>query len=553
MSKTTQLVVVALLGLFIASFMKFPSISLVELHAEAGNINTTYSEVLNYNVQMVKDLLTKLKVPSTHYVWSVLENVTKISNEISQVERSDKEQAKRLFENAMNLIQYALFVTTNEPTIGTQLVSMKDLLAKSRELHALNDTLRNIMAKLLILNGTTTVADSKIKYYIALADNALDKLKSLNQYLEGKQHDSSTFNNTYFLTELNTVKEIIATLDTELTKIQLDRSKERFIIRLNDRLKVLDKNVIELRKDLNSLSKFSNPNLSHLITKRYEDLIKDVNEVNTRLEGLRNLSGIEYVRVASQIKRDVEVLNLKIAEFNTTVKYIPRVLDSIYSRVLEINETSIRVARWLGDNGKLPPTVRERLNQVLKINSQLTYLSDELTKYAIIGAGNLSEVLSRFEVMAKEGKHTGRDFRELIRAYTQISEEVTPLIDRVEGSFNNVLENIGRLNEISKTIRDEKVSQVKKLIRTSIVILNDLKLYRGNLFTMELINNVSLLLNESLDDVNSGNLNDAINTLNKALNILINLRGRLTNTQSFMVKDIIRYVDSAINLIYDSH
>ncbi|MCS7108521.1 MAG: hypothetical protein RMH77_02950 [Sulfolobales archaeon] len=553
MSKTTQLVVVALLGLFIASFMKFPSISLVELHAEAGNINTTYSEVLNYNVQMVKDVLTKLKVPSTHYVWSVLENVTKISNEISQVERSDKEQAKRLFENAMNLIQYALFVTTNEPTIGTQLVSMKDLLAKSRELHALNDTLRNIMAKLLILNGTTTVADSKIKYYIALADNALDKLKSLNQYLEGKQHDSSTFNNTYFLTELNTVKEIIATLDTELTKIQLDRSKERFIIRLNDRLKVLDKNVIELRKDLNSLSKFSNPNLSHLITKRYEDLIKDVNEVNTRLEGLRNLSGIEYVRVASQIKRDVEVLNLKIAEFNTTVKYIPRVLDSIYSRVLEINETSIRVARWLGDNGKLPPTVRERLNQVLKINSQLTYLSDELTKYAIIGAGNLSEVLSRFEVMAKEGKHTGRDFRELIRAYTQISEEVTPLIDRVEGSFNNVLENIGRLNEISKTIRDEKVSQVKKLIRTSIVILNDLKLYRGNLFTMELINNVSLLLNESLDDVNSGNLNDAINTLNKALNILINLRGRLTNTQSFMVKDIIRYVDSAINLIYDSH
>ncbi|MEM2157627.1 MAG: hypothetical protein QXO72_01270, partial [Sulfolobales archaeon] len=232
---------------------------------------------------------------------------------------------------------------------------------------------------------------------------------------------------------------------------------------------------------------------------------------------MRNLSDVEHIRRVSRINEITEVLYLRIRDINTTIKHIPKFVDAMYSRVAEINEISERLARRLENNGRIPPSIGERLNQMLKIRNQLTYLSNELMKKLLTNTGGINEVLNRFEGTIREGRGLGRDIRESLHPSNQFSKELLPLIEDLERSLNDTLESVGGLGEAFKIVRNERTSYVRSLINMNVRILEDLKLCAIDAGTKELIDNAIFSLMESLRSFDSGDLSNAKNYLNNAL------------------------------------
>lgn len=551
MSREAHTLWIATLGLIIVS-----SVGGIAMSADSSSAmidldvdDITYSEILNHNIQVIKSILTKWNIPEEHYVWRVLENASLSSAEISRYEHIDREFAREKFNEAMKSIYHALSLVTEEYVGNSSLKAFREFMLRGREINALNETLQNIKLKLSILNQSSTRISPTL--YAAI-DNASLKLRSLNQYLEVGRRNITLINNTYFENELSEIKEMIRTLNSELNETQLIRTKERLFARFDDRLKNLKDKMEELKGELDTLSRLGSPLLVNSMRQRFEGLTKAMDEITISVDELKHLSNVEQIRRAPRISEVMDLLSLRMAELNTTFKYVRKAVDMIYGKVAEINETSERISKRLEHDGRIPPTARERISHMLKIASQLTYLSDELVMGMLTDVGNVSEALGRFEDVIREGRKVGKDLRDFLSPYNQFSRDLIPLIDRIEGSLNNILENISKLNEVSRIIGSGRAAQLKKLMERSIQVLNDLRLCNVDSTTSELINNASRYLSKCVEDVNAGDLNRARNSLNEALNFVTRLEGRLPHIHNLRIKDLIRYIDFALSLLQKS-
>ncbi|MEM0453826.1 MAG: hypothetical protein QXO98_04140 [Sulfolobales archaeon] len=543
-NKIVKAICLIVLGLFVFNLAAV-SISYADRTPVEDQSTKTYFQILNYSIQATRTLLIEWGIPHEHYAWKLLENASNIEKELLISQITDDTLLRKHFQEAMNYIHSAISLASYQYLDKPHYETVKEFMMLNQDINVLNEIIKSLKFKLLNLNQSTSLNNSKAEQYLSQIEEISAQLKSLQQYLGIALSSPNDFNKTYFLHEVNRIKELVKALNDELNKIHIMRTKERINNRINVRLKELNDNIDKIKKDLSILNKLGIPLVEYVVGQQINNLTNAINEVNTAINELRNLSDVEHIRRVSRINEITEVLYLRIRDINTTIKHIPKFVDAMYSRVAEINEISERLARRLENNGGIPPSIGERLNQMLKIRNQLTYLSNELMKKLLTNTGGINEVLNRFEGTIREGRGLGRDIRESLHPSNQFSKELLPLIEDLERSLNDTLESVGGLDEVFKIVRNERTSYVRSLINMNVRILEDLKLCAIDAGTKELIDNAIFSLMESLRSFDSGDLSNAKNYLNNALNTAVMLKGRFPYIHELRVNDLIRYIDLA--------
>ncbi|MEM1680584.1 MAG: hypothetical protein QXT01_06220 [Sulfolobales archaeon] len=533
-----KVVKMMMLLLLVFNVMSVPAMSAEEgFPATANQGRTAYAEILNHSIRVAEEVLRMRGVPSTSEPWHLLNRTVDLVRRISEVESDEGEVIREYFLEGMNYVYSAVLLAVNTSSNNEQYMMSIEVRRGIQEIHILNETINNIKLRLSYLNRSASAQRLTINAFISVVTELTSRLNSLKKYLVELR--SEGFNKTYVLGELNSIKEQVRTLNRELNNVQLNEVREKLKVRINERLRNFNDEVGKLSRAFEDIKKWGVPEVSEVIGTHIEEINAIINTSKHLLSLSENLSSLEYLRTASNIDSVFNSLNLSLKKLNNMLEELRRFRDLINREVVQIEEASTKLGQMLR-SGRLPPNVSEQVAEVVEISSQVVSGSTNLLRNLVVNTTSANVSLHRFESVVRKGMMHSQELRKSLVPHQH--SEIISLINNVERSLDNMLENVNALNRTIRQINDEERMYAEKLITMSMKVLNDLSLCRTDPITKELLNNTLTSLKSALISLKAEDLETTRNSLNSALDGLKELRSRLQYPHTLRIDSLIRYL-----------
>ncbi len=520
-------------------------VTTVKAQTSPTTYSASYAEILSHSVQVAGNILMRWGILGGD-AWELLDKARSLIVSISEVEGSDRELARKYFQEGMNYVHSAISLAAREYVGSEEFRNMVMVRKGLQEVQILNETINNVKSKLLSLNRSAALQTSVVNAYLTTIDNLIARVNSLKDYLNGVYSNLSNFNDKYVASELAGIGEQIRVLSRELSSAQLIKVRDEVTTRVKERLRDFEGRVDELRRMGEDIRAWGMLEVSRIVGMRIRGLDENISRLWQLISKLEGLDNLECLRELSNINEVLNVLNLSIDDLNNVLKEVFEVRDVISGEIARIREVSARLGLRLKEDGRLPQHVRERIAEMVRMSGQILNESDDVMKNLMTNTSSTDALLERFEAMVRDSWRYSQELRRSLGMHDQ-HRDIIPLVDDVEKSLDGMLRKVSMFNGVARKIRDDKKVYVEKLITTSMKTLEGLNLLKADPAAKKLLNDTLTLLREALTDLSDKDFKAAMKSLKLALNNAEELSNRLPYPHNLRISSLVGYLRLTLN------
>src|SRR4028119_519399 len=324
-------------------------------------------------------------------------------------------------------------------------------------------------------------------------------------------------------------------------------------------MQVIARNIVQNNEEL---KQYIDQGLQHCVTSNTEmnnqllNLVANSNEINTKIENLRNEWNRTFINLATQHVDELSniiggtdtfnrVITQKLVNNNTELEqYVSQQIDNTYEQKVQ-NNLHLITQKIVNNNEELNRYIDQRLQQTVTNNSEV---NNEIVNLV----SNSNEINNKIENLRNEWNRT------FINLATQHVDELSNIIGGTD-TFNRVITQklVNNNTELEQYVSqqidntyEQKVQNNLHLITQNIVNNNEgLNQYIDQRLHQNVINNSEV--NNSIVNLvaNSTEINNKINNVYRDIDIKIeNVRNEWNQT---FISLVTQHVDELINIIGD--